>query len=175
VKLVALPAGVSILSRSPVARWAAFALLGIGVILPGCSASSPNGAMANSKRVTAAKSDSTHTISGELIVVIPTVSPTVGTSCGVPPQWGGEGLGNRVVVAGQSRATIATGSLSSGRVATSEHGLGCGFRFTVPGVPKANFYTVTVDQISSDPISYDMLEAKDWTIDLITVPPYPRG
>jgi hypothetical protein len=51
--------------------------------------------------------------------------------------------------------------------------LGCGFLFTVSGLPTANFYTVTVDQVGSNPLSLSMVENDNWNVSLSIVPPYP--
>jgi hypothetical protein len=140
-------------------------------MLGGCSSGSLVGIGKTASKASATTT-STHTMTGTFLVILPE-SPPDGQSCYVPSGWGGESPGDEVVVANQSGTTIGTGSLEGGVGAGSGVLTGCSFNFSVASLPTTSFYTVTVDNIPSDPESLSTLESDDWTVSLSIVPPDP--
>jgi hypothetical protein len=161
-------------TRSAFARTATVCLaLAFGATLSACSSSGGSGASLAKKTGTTASS--THTLNGNFDVIYGTASGADGQPCVVPPGWGGEEAGDPVVVTNQSNTTIGTGTLEAGTLTGSGVELGCGFPFTVSGLPTASFYTVTVDQVGSNPLSLSAVENDNWNVSLSIVPPYPGG
>lgn len=161
-------------TRSAFARTATACLaLALGATSSACSSSGRSGASLAKKTGTSAPS--THTLNGNFEVIYGTASGSDGQSCLVPLGWGGEEAGDPVVVTNQSGTTIGTGTLEDGTLTGSGVELGCGFPFTVSGLPTATFYTVTVDNIGSNPLNLSTVEGDNWNVSLSIVPPYPAG
>jgi hypothetical protein len=110
-------------------------------------------------------SSTAHSINGTFQVVWPT-SWNQGSSCYVPPGWGGESDGDQVIVTDGSGSTIGTGTLTDGVV----KGGGCSFTFVVTNVPHESFYSFVIDGHSGPQYSYSQLSGDGWNVSLSLTP-----
>jgi hypothetical protein len=140
---------------------AAVVLVGLGALLfVRHGSSTPK----SSKSLTSHTSTS-HTLVGTFEVDFPTVSAqgSTGAACTVPIDYGSEGNGDQVQVSDGSGQTLGIGTLQDGRVVAEN---GCGFKFTVSGVPNTSFYGITIDGHHSPQYSESQLQGMGWHVGL---------
>jgi hypothetical protein len=95
-------------------------------------------------------------------------SPGIGDSCYAAPV-DNVNVGDPVLVANQSGATIGTGSLDAATVGAPAGGNNdvCAYSFTVSDLPAANFYAITVGSHGTQTYSLSQLKDAGWSVPLL--------
>ena len=93
-----------------------------------------------------------------------------GTPCDVPPTYGGEMDGERVIVVNTLGKALRSGTLSHSVVTPDGSWSGCQFRFTVRDVPYSSFYSVTFGDHMGPVYTLSEMQAAHWKMAVTVMP-----
>ena len=133
------------------------------LVVIGCAASRPQAPAATTTTV------ESYTIDGELTLhggYYGMYFSDEDESCSGKGGYGDIDAGAQVLVSDGGGNALATGELDAGEAGDTSGGFNveCNFSFTVPNVPKADFYSIEVWRRGDLTYSYDDLKKKDWTV-----------